>query len=182
VPTCKKERNPAVFRPFAAAAASVTASMLLLTPRAEAVRAYYAELEPGYAMLSADASLLHGGSLGGRFYVAARELLVVGGAARYTAAGGAGTAHLATVAASAMFRLDVLQWVPFFSVDAGYQARSLPGEEGVGHGLEFAFGLGADYLVSRDFAIGAALRYHVTATATSRLPAMLSVGMRIIFH
>ena len=34
----------------------------------------------------------------------------------------------------------------------------------------------------RDFAVGAALRYHVTATATSRLPAMLSVGMRIVFR
>jgi len=62
------------------------------------------------------------------------------------------------------YKIDVLEWVPYAGLLAGYyHYAGTPGPNGE-HGPEFgaAISLGVDYLVSREFAIGVDLRAHTS--------------------
>ena len=48
--------------------------------------------------------------------------------------------------------------------------------------VELAVGLGLDYLRSRDLALGGFARYHLAATSTGRLPAMVTAGLRVVLR
>lgn len=139
-------------------------------------RASQLQLEGGYAMSQALGALHHGGALGVRGYVGLSDFVMLGGAARFDATTVNGTLARGFVGASALFRLDVLKWVPFATVDVGAALTGWPGAgPPFGADLEVAVGLGVDYLLRRGLAVGAALRYHVHATDPDRYPAMLTV-------
>ena len=182
--------------------AACAALLCSLSGSAHAARAYSAEIEAGYSLVAADRAfvqgraflaggpllerdggLVHGASIGGRFYVAPAELFMVGVAARYAAGSGpGGFGQLGFLGARAMFKLDILQWVPFATLDVGWLVASLGENAGREHELEVAVGLGVDYLLSRSLAVGGFARYHVAATGVSHLPAMLTAGVRIAFR
>jgi hypothetical protein len=152
---------------------------VLLPPNASA-RAYTLDLEAGYAVSRALGETGHGGVIAGRFYAGVTDYVLVGGAARFDAGSGIVGGF---VGASALFRLDVVQWVPFATIDAGVRPRvwrTVPGSGGAD--LEVSAGLGVDYLRSRSLALGAVARYHLAATSLSEQPAFVTICFRVSFR
>src|SRR4030095_1617221 len=76
---------------------------------------------------------------------------------------------LLSAAAGASYKIDIIEWVPYVALLAGvYTATAEPVSAKAGGPSPFGrteFGaslaLGLDYLLSRNFALGAAVRYHV---------------------
>lgn len=83
------------------------------------------------------------------------------GAAEHEFVEGSST-RLYSVAAGAIYKLDVLEWVPYFGILGGYYAFS--GGPWPSHLAERELGvsipLGLDYTFSRTFGVGAQIRYH----------------------
>ena len=149
-------------------------------PTAQAGRASLVQLESGYALERALGELHHGGAIGGRFYLGLSDFVMIGGAARFDVAASSGVVLQGFVGGSALLRLDVLQWVPFATLDVGAVVAGWPrGGPDTAVDLEVAVGLGVDYLVRRGLAVGASVRYHVHATDAGRYPAMLTVAGHI---
>ena len=77
--------------------------------------------------------------------------------------GGSETRHAiydATLGLS--YKIDIIEWVPYFGIQAGYMTSNLP--EGVGiEPSDVLLGgmIGIDYAISREFALGIANRLHV---------------------
>jgi hypothetical protein len=69
---------------------------------------------------------------------------------------------LFSATAGVAYKVDVIEWIPYFGVQVGYYGFS--GHERPGslaaHELGLSFDLGLDYAVSRSFGLGAQLRYH----------------------
>jgi len=77
--------------------------------------------------------------------------------------GGSGTDVL-SVSAGATYKIDVFQWIPYVGALLGYYAYGgAPGPHGE-HGSEFGASvqLGVDYLLTRDLALGADVRWHAS--------------------
>jgi hypothetical protein len=73
-----------------------------------------------------------------------------------------GRVNLVSVSAGLAYKLDVIEWIPYFGAQAGYYYLSgdvLPGELSH-HELGLSFELGLDYALSRATAAGVQLRYH----------------------
>lgn len=91
--------------------------------------------------------------------------------------------------AGVVYALDVVRIVPFFEASLGVLGiyrRTDPGpmdkmgkiENAINVGA--ALGLGADYLITRRWAVGVAIRYHAFLTDLSRIPIYLTVGPRVL--
>jgi hypothetical protein len=161
---------------------AVVALLAAFSPTPSSAREGSLSAELAYAFQYADSTARHGTLLGVRGYVGVRDILMVGGALEGGIYPGAGGAYSAFPAASVLFKVDVIEWVPALSLDVGPIFRWLPEQAGVGVDLDVAVGIGVDYLISRDWAIGAGVRYHVIATDVRRTPGALSVGVRAVFR
>ena len=87
--------------------------------------------------------------------------------------------------AGVVYALDVVRIVPFFEANLGvlglYRRTDPSPTDKMGkveHSINVgaALGLGADYLVTRRWAVGIAIRYHAFLTDLSRIPIHLTVG------
>jgi hypothetical protein len=69
-----------------------------------------------------------------------------------------------SASAGLAYKIDVLEWIPYVGLLAGYyHYAGMPGPNGE-HGPEFgaAISAGVDYLVSREFVLGVDLRAHMS--------------------
>jgi len=165
-------------RPVAVLAALLCAS----SPSLGQARAVSAGGGLGYALLSDGGSIRHGLSLGGHVHFALTESLMLGGIASYAVQPeGGGTSHCGLVGGRLLGKLDVVQWVPFATLDVGVWWHKLPAGS-AGAELDVAFGLGLDYLFSRELAAGALVRYHLLATDVSRFPGFLTAEVTFSYR
>src|SRR5207249_4716299 len=141
-------------------------------------RAISAGAEVAYAVLDAE-SVRHGAAVGGHVYAALSDSVMLGAVGHWAVQ--PGTTQVGTVAASVLWKLDVVQWIPFATLDVGPLFLAPP-ERGVSTELDLAFGLGVDYLMSRELSVGAHARYHLVATDPSRVPAYVTVGFRVEYR
>lgn len=84
--------------------------------------------------------------------------------------------------AGIVYALDIVRIVPFFEASLGVLGiwmrtddKKLQTSVAAGASL----GLGADYLISRRWAVGVAVRYHAFLTNISQIPIYLTVGPRL---
>lgn len=84
--------------------------------------------------------------------------------------------------AGIVYALDIVRIVPFFEANIGVLGawirtddKKLQSSVAAGASL----GLGADYLISRRWAVGVAVRYHAFLTNISQIPIYLTVGPRL---
>lgn len=90
--------------------------------------------------------------------------------------------------AGVFYALDVVRIVPFFEANIGvlglYRSTN-PTVTGKAPTIENAInvgaslGLGADYLITRRWSVGVAVRYHAFLTDLARIPIYLTVGPRV---
>jgi hypothetical protein len=76
--------------------------------------------------------------------------------------GGVDATRIGSASLGISYKIDVFQWIPYVGVSAGaYYYDGTPGPHGE-HGFEpgASVGGGLDYLFSRSFSMGAALRQH----------------------
>ncbi len=71
-------------------------------------------------------------------------------------------------AAGIAYKIDVIEWVPYVGLLAGYYSY-----DALSGGIGFSTALGLDYAVSRNFGLGVQLRYHWT---TATVPTSLTEG------
>jgi hypothetical protein len=71
-------------------------------------------------------------------------------------------------AAGIAYKIDVIEWVPYVGLLAGYYSYDFATA-----GIGFSTALGLDYAVSRNLGLGAQLRYHWTS---SDVPTSLTEG------
>lgn len=90
--------------------------------------------------------------------------------------------------AGIVYALDVVRIVPFFEANIGvlglYRSTNPSGNQKsptIEHALNVgaALGLGADYLITRRWSVGVAIRYHAFLTDLARIPIYLTVGPRV---
>jgi len=69
--------------------------------------------------------------------------------------------QILSASAGVVYKIDIIQWVPYVDLMAGYYGFS-GGPSPLGHYAEpgASIGLGLDYSLSRSFAMGAQFRYH----------------------
>ncbi len=67
---------------------------------------------------------------------------------------------LTSASAGIAYKLDVVEWVPYFGVLAGYYRFSGPRPVSSPHQAGAGLVIGLDYALQRDFGVGAQLRYH----------------------
>lgn len=154
---------------------------LLLAASPAMARPLSAGGQLGYALLSGAGATRHGALGGGHAWVGLTESLMLGGTASYAVLPGSGTAHVVTVLGGLLAKLDVVQWVPFATLEVGPIVHTLP-DAGAAVELDVAFGAGVDYLWSREVAIGVHARYHLVATDVSRLPAFVTIGATLAYR
>jgi hypothetical protein len=72
--------------------------------------------------------------------------------------------NVLTASAGLTYKLDIIEWVPYFGVMAGYQHSDVTPLDGVvrEHDLMIAGVAGLDYAVSREFGLGVRLGAHWT--------------------
>jgi hypothetical protein len=161
--------------PRARALRLAIATVVLLAPAGAAARPVTATASLGYALVSAG-GVRHGAMLGAEAHVGLSDSWMIGGAGHYSVTSGGG--HLGGAAASLLWKLDVVHWVPFATLEVGGLFHSLAGRD-AGADLALAFGIGLDRLLSRDVAVGFHARYHLVATDVSAIPGVLSAGVRV---
>lgn len=83
-----------------------------------------------------------------------------------------------------VYSLDVVRIVPFFELSLGAlgvilreEGSTKPPAQSITVGA--MLGLGADYLVTRRFSVGVALRYHASLSELDKIPLYLTVGPRV---
>lgn len=90
--------------------------------------------------------------------------------------------------AGVVYALDVVRIVPFFEANIGvlglYRSTDPTGNQKtptIEHTLNVgaSLGLGADYLITRRWSVGVAIRYHAFLTDLARIPIYLTVGPRV---
>lgn len=84
--------------------------------------------------------------------------------------------------AGIVYALDIVRIVPFFEANIGVLGAWIRTDDkkiqsSVAAGA--SLGLGADYLISRRWAVGVAVRYHAFLTNISQIPIYLTVGPRL---
>jgi opacity protein-like surface antigen len=91
-------------------------------------------------------------------------------------------------AAGVVYALDVVRIVPFFEANIGvlglYRSTNPTGNQKtptIEHAINVgaSLGLGADYLITRRWSVGVAIRYHAFLTDLARIPIYLTVGPRV---
>jgi hypothetical protein len=94
----------------------------------------------------------------------------------------AGTLLTWQVSAGVAYALDIVRIVPFFEASLGVLGTYTRTSAGVQSKLNAgaAIGLGADYLISRRWAVGVAIRYHAFLTDLGRIPIYLTAGPRVV--
>jgi hypothetical protein len=157
------------FQPFLLAAA-VGAGLGVSPLRASAAdQEWHAGAKAGVAALSGQgvgpAVGLHGAyGLGDMFDVTV-ELLG-------SKHGGAGGTDVLSGSAGLAYKIDVLRWIPYVALLGGYYhysgARGPNGERGSVAGASAQ--LGMDYLVTRQFAVGAEVRWHASFHGAMDIP------------
>jgi hypothetical protein len=135
----------------------------------------------GYRVMQAEGAARHGGAVGldveygltdswalrGAGHYAGHAFSLDGG---YLQAGGLGF--------GALYTFDVLRVVPYASATVG---ASVIGGAGVPlrYNAEIRVGVGADYLVRRDFSVGLELRYTLQVPDFQRYPYAIGVAIRL---
>lgn len=93
--------------------------------------------------------------------------------------------------AGVVYRLDVVRIVPFFEASLGALGMWIrtdgtqPGQVAKTEhtvGAAGAVGLGADYMITRRWAVGVSLRYQVMLSDLQRFPMVLVVGPRAVLR
>lgn len=94
----------------------------------------------------------------------------------------AGTLLTWQASAGISYALDIVRIVPFFEAGLGALGTVTRTAEGVTQsvGAGASLGLGADYLITRRWAVGVAIRYHAFLTDLGHIPIYLTVGPRFI--
>lgn len=92
-----------------------------------------------------------------------------------------GLRHLTTLSLGATYSLDVVRWVPF--LDLGISVADLRGSSAGSQYLGPQVGLGADYLLSRGWSLGALARFdylvlRLHGSGSSR-PWLTTIGLRL---
>jgi hypothetical protein len=163
-------------------AAVLVATLWAFSPSPGEARAGSAGGGLGYTLLAAGGSTRHGLSFEGHVHFSLTESLMLGGVAGYAVQPeGAGTSHLGLVGGRLLLKLDVVQWVPYGTLDVGALWHNLSAAQ-AGLELALAFGLGFDHLLSRELAVGALVRYHLLPTDLSRFSACLSAEVTISYR
>jgi hypothetical protein len=93
------------------------------------------------------------------------------------------TPHAVSAAAGLAYKLDVLRWVPWVGVYAGYVAYLEPPAPSAPfrqHDVALGLGLGLDYALSRKLGLGVTLRYDdsLGGTAATNFDALLRAEYR----
>ncbi len=93
----------------------------------------------------------------------------------------AGTLITWQASAGVVYALDVVRIVPFFEVNLGVLGTLIQTSSGISNTVNFgaAVGVGGDYLISRRWAVGVAVRYHAVLSNLSQIPIYLTVGPRV---
>ena len=91
-----------------------------------------------------------------------------------------------------MYALDIVRVVPYFEASVGLLGVTRLAAAGAAAGTAAGtgtslnagaeIGLGADYMLSRRWAVGVALRYHAFLTDLGRIPLYLTVGPRVVLR
>lgn len=96
----------------------------------------------------------------------------------------AGTLLTWQASAGVAYALDIVRIVPFFEASLGVLGTLKRTKEGAERTLNagVSLGLGADYLITRRWAVGVAIRYHAALTDLGRIPIYLTAGPRVILR
>jgi opacity protein-like surface antigen len=89
--------------------------------------------------------------------------------------------QMVAVLSGVEWALDVLRFVPFFSVESGAYFAQDPAF-GSTTDVGLALGIGVDYRVNRSFSVGLYGRYHLVASNVNKFPAYVDSGLRFAFH
>jgi hypothetical protein len=86
--------------------------------------------------------------------------------------------------AGVVYALDIVRVVPFFEASVGILGTLMQTDAGIQRTLDagISLGLGADYLITRRWAVGVAIRYHAFLTDPSKIPIYLTVGPRVLIR
>lgn len=82
------------------------------------------------------------------------------------------------------YALDIVRIVPFFEASVGVLGTVTLSPQGAQQTVNagISLGLGADYLLTRRWAVGVALRYYAFVTDPARIPLYLTVGPRVLLR
>lgn len=86
--------------------------------------------------------------------------------------------------AGVTYALDIVRIVPFFEASIGVLGTVTLSPQGAQQAVNagISLGLGADYLLTRRWAVGVALRYYAFVTDPARIPLYLTVGPRVLLR
>jgi hypothetical protein len=153
----------------------------LFSPLSAGAREVAVRAEAGYALQWSGGAAHHGATAEASGTAAVNDFFLVGGGVRgLVLASSAGTTTGVLPTLTALFRLDVIEWVPVVALDVGSLLRFA--SQGSAADLAVAFGLGVDYLLSRDWSVGGIARYHLVVTDIASTRALVTVSFRIAFR
>ena len=136
----------------------------------------------GYHVLEARGAARHGGVAGVDVDYGLTDSWGLRGSAYWNGQwfrrGGDGLLQASGVGLGAQYTFDVLKVVPYAAATVGFSAIQGAGI-GPRYNAELRIGLGADYLVQRDFSVGLELRYALQAPDFNRFPYAISVVLRL---
>ncbi|MBI3071840.1 MAG: hypothetical protein HYY84_06880 [Deltaproteobacteria bacterium] len=89
--------------------------------------------------------------------------------------------QMVAVLSGVEWALDVLRFVPFFSIETGAYFAQDP-SFGSTTDVGLSVGVGVDYRVNRSFSAGLYGRYHLVASNVNKFPAYVDSGLRFAFH
>lgn len=86
--------------------------------------------------------------------------------------------------AGIVYSLDIVRIVPFFEAGIGVLGAMVRTEKGTEQtlGASASLGLGADYMITRRWALGVVIRYHLLLSDLERIPIYLTVGPRVVLR
>jgi hypothetical protein len=135
----------------------------------------------GYHVVQAEGTARHGGGVGLDVEYGLTDSWALRGSGHY--AGHAfsldgGYLQMGGLGFGALYTFDVLRVVPYASATVG---ASVIGGAGVSlrYTAEIRLGVGADYLVQRDFSVGLELRYTLLVPDIQRFPYAIGVAIRL---
>lgn len=152
-------------------------------------------LQPAYGLTYIDQRTPSGG--GGFMHLAygitdAIGIQLMGGATAHPVAAfedednplPAGLLTMWQASAGIVYSLDIVRIVPFFEAGIGVLGTIMKTDAGIERaiGASASLGLGADYLITRRWAVGVAIRYHLLLSDLDRIPIYLTVGPRVVLR
>ena len=78
------------------------------------------------------------------------------------------------------YNLDILRIIPFITIDAGLYLNRLPTDD-LEADFGIAFGVGVNYLLNRQWAVGFFGRYHLFISDLGKYPVYLDVGGTVTY-